>query len=149
MLKLIISGNDTTEEKIYNTTSKDHAIELFKRDYCFGNYRIINIIDLIEIENNNRNEVNKNERQEKTIKEIEKKIKLILKNPFNTNGSRRFLEIPYNKTYMQPIENSLQNQYAKIIIDEFNYYFTDSNIEIHLKDNSIQVNSTDKYIKEF
>ena len=138
MYKFIIeSNNREIEERIYNTNDKNKAIDLFRREFASGIYKVKEIVELKEMEEQIQYNFMIKERIKTTMSEIEKSIKKIIKNPFANkyNANRKVIKINYNIS-------------DKMKIEKFINDLKNDNIEIYIRLNEIQICASEKYINE-
>ena len=146
MYQLNYQCKNNNEILTIEAMTEEKTIKLFRRETSINpeGYKIINIIDLDQLEAEKEYIKIKENCINDTIKQIDKIVKSLIKKPYNKNG--KIIDnkqvIINNKSIINDIKNKLENTYSKI--DNYLYMYDDK-INIYLNSDIIKIYPTDDY----
>lgn len=149
MYQLNYQFKNNNEILTIKAMTEEKAIELFKRETSINSegYKVINIIDLDQLEAEKEYIKIKENCINDTIKQVDKIVKSLIKKPYNKNN--KIIDdkqvIIKNKSIINDIKNKLENTYNKI--DNYLYMFDDK-INICILDDIIKIYPTYDYFMQ-
>lgn len=146
MYQLNYQFKNNNEILTIEAKTEEKAIELYRREISINaeGYKIINIVNLDQMEAEKEYIKIKENCINDTMKQIDKIVKSLIKKPYNKNGKiidNKQVTIT-NKSIINDIKNKLENTYNKI--DNYLYMY-DNKINIYLNSDIIKIYPTNEY----
>ena len=145
MYKIKFLSKSTNEiiQKEINTNDKNKAIEIYKREISInpGNYEIISIINTETEKADNQYKKIQDQERKQIIKNIESKIKLIIKNKYKYKygNELKSYKINVKSKYFDYIKQYIKDSFKQSDIN--NNYIINDDIQIDIGYNTIYINA--------
>lgn len=146
MYQLNYQCKNSNEILTIEAMTENKVIELYRREISINpeGYKIINIIDLYQLEEEKEYIKIKENCINDIMNQVNKIVKSLIKKPYNKNGKiidNKQVTIN-NKSIINDIKNKLENAYNKV--DNYLYMY-DNKINIYLNSDIIKIYPTNDY----